>query len=126
VFSLIILLFRNAFLGSKKAPNDLTLGSAIGWTLTFCQLQLTRSKHNSTPFSRKLAVFLRSTNKICKGEIWSGLHYSTTYLSFDNDNLLVGCANVYANYFLPRRASSSSRSMCLLCDGTPTRINSSI
>jgi hypothetical protein len=57
---------------------------------------------------------------------WSGLHYSTTYLSFDNDNLLVGCANVYANYFLPRRASSSSRSMCLLCHGTPTRINSSI
>jgi hypothetical protein len=35
------------------------------------------------------------------------------FLSFNNNHLVVDGAKLGANYFFPRRASSSSRSMCL-------------
>jgi hypothetical protein len=38
----------------------------------------------------KNGCLLRSTNKVRKDKQWSGLNYSTTYLSFNNNNLLVG------------------------------------
>jgi hypothetical protein len=61
-------------------------------------------------------------NKVKNGEPGTAQHtvyrLITIACVFTRNNSLI--------YFLPRRASSSSRSMCLLCDGTPTRINSSI
>jgi hypothetical protein len=37
----------------------------------------------------KNGCLLRSTNKVRKDKQWSGLHYSTTFLSFNNNILLV-------------------------------------
>ena len=59
----------------------------------------------------KNGCLLRSTDKTDNSQQWSGQHYTRLFLLFNNNNLLVDCANCGANYFLsptPALPSASS------------------
>ena len=55
----------------------------------------------------KNRCFLRSTDKTDNNQSWTGQHYSKLFLLFNNNNLFVGYANRYANYFLSAAPAAS-------------------